>query len=81
MSANGNVRLSEMRPGQKGKVVALECAPEIRRRLAEMGVLAGAAVELERVAPLGDPLDVRVRGYRLSLRKSEASGVTVALDG
>lgn len=49
----------------------------VRRRLQEMGLTAGAPVALVRVAPLGDPIEVRVRGYRLSLRRQEAQSITV----
>ena len=44
-----------------------------------MGVTPGSVVEVEGVAPLGDPIDVRVRGYHLSLRKEEAAGITVEI--
>ena len=50
-------------------------------RLREMGVLPGTAITLMRTAPLGDPLEVRVRGYNLTLRKSEAEHVVVELAG
>ncbi len=69
--------LSEAPVGKKAKVNKLTGAPLLNRRLIEMGLTPGAAVAVERVAPLGDPLDLRVRGYRLSLRKAEAAGVQV----
>lgn len=69
--------LSEVPIGKKTKVSSLTGAPLLNRRLIEMGLTPGTAVAVERVAPLGDPLDLRVRGYRLSLRKSEAAGVQV----
>ena len=50
-------------------------------RLHEMGVLPGTAISLVRTAPLGDPLEVQVRGYNLTLRKSEAEHVVVELAG
>jgi len=49
------------------------------RRIADMGVTPGAVIEVERVAPLGDPIEVKIRGYRLSLRKSEAAAIEVEL--
>jgi Fe2+ transport system protein FeoA len=46
----------------------------------DMGVTPGAEIEVKRVAPLGDPIEVKVRGYNLLVRKSEASGITVEVD-
>jgi Fe2+ transport system protein FeoA len=71
--------LADMRPGQKGKVLKIAVAGPTRKRIAEMGMLPGAVTEVIRVAPLGDPIDVKVRGYHLSLRKTEAVGVLVHL--
>ncbi|MCK6488015.1 MAG: 50S ribosome-binding GTPase, partial [Planctomycetes bacterium] len=65
--------LDGLRPGQSGVVSALEGAHlATRRRLAEMGLVPGVTVKVERVAPLGDPIEVAVRGYRLSLRADQA---------
>jgi len=69
--------LKEIRPGQKARVVKVECKGRARKRIAEMGVTPGTIIEVERVAPLGDPVEIRVKGYRLSLRKEEADGITV----
>lgn len=69
--------LSQLSAGQKGRIVGFELPPEHKARLFEMGLTLGAEVELVRFAPLGDPIDIKVRGYHLSLRKREASGVTV----
>ncbi len=74
------VRLSELRPGQRGIVVGIRGRPAIRLRLVEMGVLPDVPVEVEGVAPLGDPIRVRLRGYQLSLRRSEAETVLVAVE-
>lgn len=69
--------VSDLLPGQQGSIVSV-CGPaEIRHRLLEMGLTPGTRVELIRVAPMGDPVEIRVRGYRLSLRKSEASAVRI----
>ncbi len=70
-------RLGDMKAGEKGKVLALRNTGDSRRRLVEMGVISGAVVEIERVAPLGDPFDIKVRGYHLSLRKDEAAKIEV----
>jgi len=71
--------LSELSVGKKGRVVRFDLPPDQSGRLAEMGLTRGAVVELVRVAPLGDPIDIKVRGYHLSLRKREAAGVVIEL--
>lgn len=53
-------------------------APDVRRRLLEMGLTPGTRVKVIRFAPLGDPMDIEVRGYHLSLRKHEAGQVTLS---
>ncbi len=72
-------RLKDLRPGQKCKVVKVHGRGEAGKRILEMGVTPGSVIELERVAPLGDPIDVKVKGYHLSLRKKEAEGIDVEL--
>ena len=69
--------LDSVQPGGKAKVLSLSGDGEIKKRISEMGLTKGSVVEVERVAPLGDPMDIKVRGYRLSLRKEEASKVLV----
>ncbi len=69
--------LDQLPLGQTAKVVKLVGAPPIRRRLMEMGITPAAQIEAIRWAPLGDPLDVKVRGYHLSLRRQEAAAVEV----
>ena len=69
--------LNDLRVGEKGKVAQLRGRGPARKRIADMGVLPGTLVEVERVAPLGDPIEIKVRGYHLSLRKEEAAGITV----
>jgi DtxR family Mn-dependent transcriptional regulator len=71
--------LREMKPRQKGKILAVKSRGELGKRIASMGITPGAIVEVERVAPLGDPIDIKVKGYHLSLRKEEAKGITVEL--
>ena len=67
--------LSEFKPGEKGTVKQVVAEGKIKRRMFDMGVTPGAEIVLRKVAPLGDPLEVRLRGYELSLRKSEAQCV------
>lgn len=69
--------LSDLRPGDKAKVVAIELPGSARGRIMELGLTAGITVEVVRFAPLGDPMDIKVRGGHLSLRKAEAAGIRV----
>ncbi len=67
--------LKEFKPGESGTVVKVQAEGKIRRRLFDMGVTPGAAITMRKVAPLGDPVEVTLRSYELSLRKSEAEAV------
>jgi Fe2+ transport system protein FeoA len=70
-------RLSELEDGQKARIVKINLAGDIRRRLSDMGLVNGGEIQLERVAPLGDPIEIKVKGYDLSLRKEIASEIEV----
>ena len=70
-------KLSEMAIGESGVIVAVAGDGRIRRRLFDMGVTPGAEVYMRKRAPLGDPLEVTIRNYELTLRKSEAENVTM----
>jgi ferrous iron transport protein A len=70
-------KLSELAPGERGRVVALEGAGDASRRLMDLGLVRGTTVEVIRTAPLGDPLEVRLRGFMLTLRRTEAENITV----
>ena len=69
--------LAELKVGERAKIADFTLEPEIRQRLMEMGLTKGAECQVVRFAPLGDPVEVKVRGYHLSLRKSEANGILV----
>lgn len=69
--------LSNLAVGQKGRIAGFDLPPGNAARLYEMGLTTGAEVEVIRFAPLGDPIDIKVRGYHLSLRKKEAAGIRV----
>jgi len=69
--------LDRLCPGEKGRVLRVSGEAALRRRIMDMGVTPGAEVEVERLAPLGDPIEIEVRGYHLSLRKREASQIAV----
>lgn len=73
-------KLSELVSGEKGGIVRIVADGKIRRRLFDMGVTPGAGIVMRKRAPLGDPLEVTVRGYELTLRKSEADCVVVDVD-
>jgi Fe2+ transport system protein FeoA len=75
---DGRVSLADLEPGDRVRIVGFEMVATHRIRLLEMGLTAGSEVEVIRFAPLGDPIDVKVRGYHLSLRRNEASGILVA---
>lgn len=70
-------RLNELPLGASGTVAAIDGADEIALRLLEMGLTPGVEVRVIGQAPLGDPVELEVRGYRLSLRRSEAQRVTL----
>ncbi len=70
-------RLSELKPGESGTVLQVEGNKSIRRRMLDMGLVKGAEVHVKRIAPLGDPIEFVVRGYSLSLRKTEAHAIHV----
>lgn len=76
MSAEGQSLVS-LPAGTKGVVTEVLVPPEQRGRLLELGLVAGTEVELVRFAPLGDPVEIKVRGYHLSLRKHEAEQIMV----
>ncbi|SPE60528.1 FeoA family protein [Verrucomicrobia bacterium] len=71
--------LTSVALGTKATVAEIKLPPESRPRLMEMGLLVGTAVELVRFAPLGDPVEIKVRGYNLTLRKQEAEQIYVRL--
>lgn len=71
------VALSDLPIGSEAVIRQLPSGGGVFLRLREMGVLPGTRVKLLRTAPLGDPLEIAVRGYNLSLRRSEASGIEV----
>ena len=77
MTTEAGESLSDLPIGQKARVVSFDLPPEQRQRLLEMGLTVGVEFQIVRFAPLGDPLEIKVRGYLLSLRKREASGIRV----
>jgi len=74
-------KLDEFKIGETGRITKVEGEGRLRRRLFDMGVTPGATVYLRKKAPLGDPLEVTIRGYELTLRKSEANLVILEVEG
>jgi ferrous iron transport protein A len=75
------MNLAMLRPGQRGTITTIGAIGPMKRRLMDMGVLKGVEVKVEKVAPLGDPIEIIVKNYRLSLRKSEAVRIGVEVQG
>ena len=69
--------LKDMKVGTTATVVKLHGEGAVKRRIMDMGVTKGAEIFLRKVAPLGDPIEVTVRGYELSLRKADAETIEV----
>ena len=76
-SANDPQTLRELPVGATALIRRVGCARATARRLMEMGLLPGTRVEVRRVAPLGDPIELRLRGYALCIRRAEAAAIEV----
>ncbi len=72
--------LKDFSPSERGVVRRIEAEGKIRRRLFDMGVTPGAEITMRKAAPLGDPIEVTLRGYELSLRKSEAGLIRMEVE-
>jgi Fe2+ transport system protein FeoA len=70
-------RLSELKRGQKGEILLNKSLGSVRRRLLDMGLVRGMKFEIVRKAPLGDPIEIQINGFLLSLRKEEAHDLVV----
>jgi ferrous iron transport protein A len=71
------MRLGDVPTGCTGTINSLECRRQLRRRLMDMGIVNGTQFKVERVAPLGDPMELKLNGFNLSLRKEEAGDIWV----
>jgi ferrous iron transport protein A len=71
------MNLAMLKPGEQGKITKMAAIGPLKRRLMDMGVLVGENVRVEKVAPLGDPIEVTIKNYNLSLRKKEAEGIDI----
>ena len=70
--------LNELKVGESAKIVRLAGEGAVKRRMMDMGLTKGTEVAVRKVAPLGDPIELTVRGYELSIRKDEAATIEVA---
>ena len=69
--------LKEVKVGQSAKVLKLHGDGPVKRRIMDMGITKGVEIYVRKVAPLGDPMEINVRGYELSLRKADAEMIEV----
>lgn len=69
--------LAELKVGAEGKVLSVVGNTPVTRRLMEMGVVPGVSVRVVKVAPFGDPIEIRVRNYNLALRRAEAQSIEI----
>ena len=72
-----NKPLSLMEPGEGGKIISISSNMRSYKKFADLGIVKGTSLILERIAPLGDPVEVKIKGYSLSFRKEEAANIMV----
>lgn len=75
------MNLNEIKPGESCRVSDISLTGPLKRRILDMGVTKGVKVKVMKIAPLGDPIELSVRGYNLSLRKKEAENIEVTMEG
>jgi len=71
------MNLAMLKPGEHGRITKIGAIGPLKRRLMDMGVIVGENVKVKEIAPLGDPIEVTIKNYNLSLRKKEAEGISV----
>ena len=69
--------LLQLKPGQSGLIYGMAGGSDLKRRLIDMGIIPGTEIQICKVAPLGDPMELTVRGYELSVRKADAEMIEV----
>ena len=74
-----NMTLTDLPVGKDARVIAVNGRSRVTQRLLEMGVIPGVSVSVIKTAPFGDPIEIRVRGYSLAMRKSEADAIEVSV--
>ena len=73
--------VNDLKIGEQAVVTGLGCSGALRRRIIDMGITPGALVIMRKAAPMGDPIEINVRGYELSIRRSEAKEILVEANG
>ncbi|HBH11942.1 MAG: FeoA domain protein [Clostridiales bacterium 38_11] len=68
-------RLSDLKPGEKGVIKSIDIDGAIKIRMTQLGITEGETVQVEKYAPLGDPIEISIRGYSLCFRKTEAERI------
>ncbi len=76
-TASSSRSLTDLSIGQDGTILSVSAEGSLRQRILDMGLTKGASVRIIRYAPLGDPMEIAVRGYTLTLRKSEAAHIII----
>lgn len=71
------ISLSLLQPGDQAEVVSVQAHGQVRQRLLEMGFIRGVCLRVEKLAPLGDPMELVIKGYHLSLRREESACILV----
>lgn len=79
--ANNIITLNKLSPGESGTIEKVGGQGELRLRLLDMGLIPRTRVTLQKVAPMGDPIEIQIRGYELTLRADDAKNITVIPDG
>ncbi|MBP1910607.1 FeoA family protein [Methanolobus bombayensis] len=77
MLEENDTTLDTLKPGEKARITKVRVRGSARRKLMDMGMVAGTDIELVRNAPLGDPMDYNIKGYHLSIRKEEAKQIFI----
>ena len=72
-----NKTLNDLRPGESGIILRLAGEGALKRRLVDMGLTPGVRITMRKTAPLGDPIEVNIRGYELSLRRADAKEIVI----
>ena len=78
MTQNLPISLSLLQPGDQAEVVLVQAHGQVRQRLLEMGFIRGVRLRVEKLAPLGDPMELVIKGYHLSLRREECACILVS---
>ncbi len=81
MNGDLTLRLSELKSGEEGVVIKIDEIGSVRRRIMDMGIVRGSKVKVLCRAPLGDPMELEIRDYKLTLRRREAENIFVDTNG